>query len=208
MAVDWVSIIGTVGGTGVGVGASIYLFHHQINKTLTKIHETVQYLEQQMQILNDRSGVVTYEQAVEIVELALLGIEYSLRNHALSYFTGNYKNDLKDRNIANIEASMDAEGDKVINASRRQLSVFRLPGGETLKQFFDRLQPLDKGFIDETKKQGVVYFTKEERGNDSTQKLVDEYTRFVHTAINISRKEVMAELAKQYSIASKKKQDI
>lgn len=208
MAVDWVSIIGTAGGTVIGVGASIYLFHHQINNSLTKIYETVQYLGQQMQIFNDRSGVVTYDQAVEIVELALLGIEYSLRNHALSYFSGNYKNDLKDGNIANIEASMDAEGDKVINASRRQLSVFRLPGGETFKQFLDRLQPLDKGFIDETKKQWVIYFTKEERENDSTQKLVDEYTRFVHTAINISRKEVMDELAKQYSIASKKKQDI
>ena len=202
MNADWVSIIGTVSGVAV----SVYLFHHQINKLLLKIYDTVQYLSQQMQIFNDRSGVVSYEQAVEIVELALLGIEYSLRNHALSYFAGNYKIDLKDGNIANIEASMDAEGDKVINASRRQLSVFRLPGGETFKQFFDRLQPLDKGFIDEAKKQGITYFTKEERGNDSTQKLVDEYTRFVHTAINISRKEVMTELAKQYFISSKNKQ--
>ena len=124
MNADWVSIIGTVSGVAV----SVYLFHHQINKLLLKIYDTVQYLSQQMQIFNDRSGVVSYEQAVEIVELALLGIEYSLRNHALSYFAGNYKIDLKDGNIANIEASMDAEGDKVINASRRQLSVFRLPG--------------------------------------------------------------------------------
>ncbi len=203
MNADWISIIGTVSGVAV----SIYLFHHQINKLLTKIYDTVKYLSQQMQIFNDRSGVVTYEQAVEIVELALLGIEYSMRNHALSYFSGTYKVDMKDGNIANIEASIDAEADKVINASRRQLAVFRLPGGETVKQFFDRLQPLDKGFIEETKKQGIAYFTKEERQGDSTQKLVDDYTRLVHAAINISRKEVMSELEKQYSVSLKKKQN-
>lgn len=203
MNADWVSIIGTV----AGVAVSIYLFHHQINKLLLKLYDTVQYLSQQMQILNDRSGVVTYEQAVEIVELALLGIEYSLRNHALSYFSSNYKNDLQDGNIANIEASMDAEADKVINASRRQLAVFRLPGGETIKQFFDRLQPVSEGFIDETKKQGIAYFTKEERGSDSTQKLVDDYTRFVHAGINISRKQVMSELEKQYFMPLKKNKD-
>ena len=206
MGADLGAIILTAGGTVVGVGASVYLFHHQINKLLLKIYDTVQYLEQQIQIINDRSGVVTYEQSVEIIELALLGIEYSLRNHALSYFSGNYKNDLKDGNIANIEMSMDAEADKVINASRRQLAVFRLPGGETIKQFFDILQPLDKGFIDETKKQGTAYFTMEERQGDSPQKLVDDYTRFVHASINISRKEVMAELGKQYIMPSKKHQ--
>ena len=165
-----------------------------------------QNLSQQIQILNDRSGVVTYEQSVEIIEMFLVSIEHSLRYHALSYFSGNYKTDLKDRNAANIKASMDSEADKVISACRRQVAVFKLPSGETFKQFLDKLHPLNEGIVNETKQQGIHYFTEKQREDDSTQKLVDDYTEFVHAAINLAKKDIMAELEKKYLIQRKKTQ--
>jgi hypothetical protein len=205
MGADLVSIIGTIVGF-LGIAVSIYLFHHQINKLLLKIYNTVQSLSQQMQIFNDRSGVVTFDQALEIVDMYLVGIEYSLKNHALSYFNGNYKIDFQNGNIASIKASMDLEADKVINSCRRQVAVFRLPEGETFKHFFDKLHPLNDGLIDETKKQGVIYFTDKQRVDESAQKLADDYAGMVHVAINLAKKDIMIELEKQYFVSAKKSQ--
>lgn len=204
---DWTSIIWTVIGTFISVGASVYFFHHQINSLLVKIYDTVHNLSQQMQIFNDRSGVVTYEQGVEIVDMYLVNIEHSLRDNALSYFSGSYKEDLQDGNTPAIEASIDLDTDKIINSCRRQVMVFKLLEGETFKQFFEKLHPLNDGLICETKKQGIAYFTQEARNNESLQKLLDAHATMLHVAINSARKDIMAELENRYSVTKNNKSE-
>lgn len=173
-------------GTGIiGVWVSLYTFHSGINYKLDKI-------------INKNSDSLNYEQSIILVELYLDMIQNELREKVRSYCLHHYKDDLVNKNYANIEIFVNNSTSKVIISSRNKISIFKISGGQSFKHFLDMVSPLDKSIIRDAKKNICAHLKDKKRENDTLEKIEADYLNMVSKAGRLSLEKIKKEVSKRY----------
>lgn len=118
----------------VGIVLALLLYYFDLKKKLDHLSVKLDT------VLIDREGVLTKEQAVDLVDLYLDAVDSHIELYLLRHARNDLPNLYRDRNFAAIGNEFERAYEHIVKRSlRKMISGFRLRGGQSVEDIISRI---------------------------------------------------------------------